>query len=199
MRTAIVPSLRIADAKALALGNTMLAALTGNTHFPTPSPDLTTVQNAIDTFSASLAKAKYGGRDDKAEKGADKKHLINLLRELCNYINGIAQGNLLILSSCGCPLSKEPQPIILGTPQLKVKLGISGQLVASSKAVKGAVAYKYMYTANAAGGMWSEAMSTKATYKINGLVPGTLYSVQIIVIGTNSQLTSSSVVTQMVV
>jgi hypothetical protein len=198
MRTALVPSFRISDDQTLALGNTMLTALTGNSYFPTPSPGLATVQAARNAFSVSLSKAKYGGREDKAQKNADKKALIKLLRNLCNYINSIAQGNLVILSTCGCPLSKEPQPIVLGKPAAKAKNGASGELILFTPAVKGAVAYKHQYTTDTAAGMWPEILSTKAACKITDLQPGQEYSMRIVVIGTNNQVSFSDVVTKMV-
>lgn len=197
MRTALVPSIRIADEKAVTLGNAMLAALTGNSYFPTPPGGLSPVQAALDSFTESLAKAKNGGRNDKAQKRADKKNLISLLRDLCTYINSVAKGDMVLLSTCGCYLSREPQRIVLGTPQLRVERGTTGQLISSTRAVKGAVTYIHRYTADPSAPAWLDITCTKAKCKIDGLTPGVVYSVQLKVIGTNGQVTVSNIVTRM--
>src|SRR6476660_4728496 len=129
MKKALKPSLATPDQPALTLGSTAVAAITGNTYFPTPSPTLAAVQTAISTYTESLAKAQYGGREDKAQKNADKKALLVLLRDLADYVNGIAKGDLVILSTCGLPLSKDRQPVSMGDPVAKVELGASGELV----------------------------------------------------------------------
>jgi hypothetical protein len=198
MRKALLPSTQMTDQPTLNLANTVHAALTGNANFPTPSPTLATVQAAITTYMASLAAAQYGGRDEKAQKNADKLNLINLLRQLCDYVNTIAQGDVTILAGCGFPLSKEPQPVALGTPDAKVENGITGALILSTPAVEGAVAYKHQYTTQPAAELWPEISTSRATCQIDGLQPGQVYSLRIVAIGTNNQVTMSDVVTKMV-
>jgi hypothetical protein len=198
MKKALKPPKQMADQPALTLANTVYAAIFGNPNFSAPSPALTTLQGAITAYTASLAKAEYGSRDDRAQKNADKQNLLSILRDLCDYVNSVALGDVTILAGCGYRISKDPQPSVLGTPVLKVENGVSGQLIASSPAAAGAVAYKHQYTADAAAPSWSEILSTKAKCKINDLTPGTQYSVRIVAIGTNDQVTFSSVVTKMV-
>jgi hypothetical protein len=198
MKKALMPSFDTADQDALALANTVDAALTGNTDFPTPTPSLLTLQGAITTTTASLAKAKYGSRDDRAQKNADKKNLIGILRDLCNYVNSTAQGDITMLSGAGFPLSKDPQPRTLGTADAKVEAGASGQLILSTPGVTGAIAYKHQYTEDSTVALWPEITTTKATCKIDGLVPGKLYHMRIVSIGTKDQVTISNVVTKIV-
>jgi hypothetical protein len=80
MKKALKPSFELADSPVLTLGNEIIAALTGNTHVPTPQPTLVQLQEGVNTYSASLAKSKYGSREDRAQKNADKEALITLLR-----------------------------------------------------------------------------------------------------------------------
>jgi hypothetical protein len=198
MKKALMPSLQMADQPVLAMGNTVVAALTGNAYFTTPSPTLATVETAIGGYSASLAKAKYGSREDKAQKNADKQTLLGLLRDLGTYVNMIAKGDAVVLSTCGYQLSKDPQPVVLGTPDAKVENGVSGELISSTPAVDGAVSYTHQYTADPVAGSWSEISTSRATCKIDGLEPGKVYSLRIVAIGTNDQVTMSDVVTKMV-
>jgi hypothetical protein len=198
MKKALKPSTYMTDQPALTLANAVDAALNGNTNFPTPTPGLPTLQGSITTYTASLAKAEYGSRDDRAQKNADKDNLLSILRQLCDYVNSVAQGDITILAGCGYRLSKDPQPRVLGTPVLKVENGVSGQLIASSPAAEAAVAYKHQYTANPAALPWLEILSTKSKCKIDGLTPGQEYSVRMLAIGPHNQVTFSSVVTKMV-
>jgi hypothetical protein len=198
MKKALMPSLQMADQSVLTLANTVVAALTGNAYFTTPSPTLASVETAISGYSASLSKSKYGSREDKAQKNADKATLLGLLRDLCIYVNMIAKGDAVVLSTCGYPLSKDAQPSVLGTPDAKVENGASGELISSTPAVDGAVSYKHQYTTDPASALWPEVTTTRATCKIDGLEPGKLYSLRIVAIGTNDQVTMSDVVTKMV-
>lgn len=196
MKKALKPSYKMADQATLTLGLTVIEALTGNTHYPTPAPTLAVVQTAQTAYTEALGKAQYGGRTDKADKNAKKKTLISLLRELCDYVNDVAKGDEVILSTSGYSLSKNPQPQVLGTPELKVVHGVSGELISSTRAVPGCRVYRHQFTTDAAATLWHEIVSSKATCKIAGLVPGQAYSLRIIAVGTNNQSNSSGVITK---
>lgn len=199
MKKALKPSFTMTDQATLTLGLTVTEALTSNTHFPTPAPTLATVQTAQTEYADALGKAKYGGRNDKADKNAKKEVLISLLRDLSDYVNSVAKGDEVILSTCGYPLSKNPHPQVLGTPELKVENGVSGELISSTRAVPGCLVYRHQFTTDTAATLWPEIISSKAACKIAGLVPGQTYSLRIIAIGTNNQSTSSEVIAKMVV
>jgi hypothetical protein len=197
MKKALKSSFKTGDDAALTLGNSVITALTGNTHFTTPQPTIAALQTAVDAYTASLAKAKYGSREDKAQKNADKETLIGLLRDECDYINMVAKGDEVALATCGLPLSKDRQPKVLGTPEAKVEQAGSGKLVLSTPAVSGAVAYKHQYTADENAAIWQEVSTSKANCTIEGLTPGTVYSLRIVAIGTKDQVSVSDVVTKM--
>ncbi len=198
MKKALKPSYRLADKATLTLGLTVLEALMSNTHFPTPAPALAAVQAAQTAYTEALGRAQYGGRTDRADKNAKKQALISLLRELCDHVNGVAKGSELMLATCGYPLSKQPHPQVLGTPELKVKHGASGELISSTRAVPGCRVYRHQFTTDAGAVLWPEVVSSRAACKIAGLVPGQAYSLRIIAVGSHNQSTSSAVVTKMV-
>jgi hypothetical protein len=198
MKKALKPSFQMADDPALTLGNVVITALTGNAHIPSPQPTLVQLQAAWDDYNNSLAKARYGSRNDRSQKNADKEALITLLRAECDYVNMIANGDEVTLSSTGFALSKEREPQILGIPEAKVEAGEnSGELILSTPAVNGAVSYKHQYTADPNLAVWSEKTTSRATCPIGSLQPGTLYSLRIVAIGTNDQVTVSNVITKM--
>jgi hypothetical protein len=198
MKKALKPSFEMSDDSALALGNTVVTALTGNTHLPTPQPSLADITAANDAYKTSAGKAKKGSSEDKAQKNVDKAALITLLRDYCDYVNMIAKGDEVILASCGLRLSKERQPSVLGVPNAKVELGDNiGEVILSSPAVGGAVSYKHQYTSDPAVAMWPEISSSSARQKIEGLTPGTVYSFRMVAIGTKGQTTVSETVIKM--
>lgn len=188
----------MADDPALALGNAVHTALTGNTYFTVPQPTLADLKTAIDVYTASLAKAKNGSRADKEQKNLDKKGLISLLRDESDYVNMIAKGDVLTLLTTGFDLSKDRQPRVLGTPVAKAKLGDDGgTVILSTPSVTGAVTYTHRYKANQNDAAWVEITGTKSKCTIEGLTPGVEYIMQIDAIGTKNQVTSSNVVTKM--
>jgi hypothetical protein len=198
MKKALMPSYDMADQPALALGNAVVTALTGNAYYPTPRVTIASLQSAVNAYTTSLAKADKGSSTDRAQKNADKATLIDLLRQECDYVNDTAQGDPIGLAGCGYPLSKDPQPRILGIADPKLENGLSGQLISSTPGVNGAVTYKHQYTTDPSAAMWNEITTTRATCKIDGLVPGTLIHGRIVSIGTNDQVTVSDVVSRMV-
>ena len=198
MKKALMPSYYMSDKDAWNLGNNVLGGLTGNPFYPVPKVPLANVQTLQNTYTASLAKADKGSSQDKAQKDADKRALIDSLRLECDYVNDTAQGDPIALANCGYPLSKDPQPSVLGTPVISVANGISGQLISSTPAAHAAIGYRHRYTTDPTLPVWPEVVSSKATCKISGLVPGTLYHLQIASFGANDQVTYSDVVTKMV-
>ena len=192
-----MPSYKMSDKDALKLGNNVMGNLTGNPFYPTPKVPLADIQTALDTYTASYSKADKGSSQDKAQKRADKKVLIDLLRQECEYVNDTAQDDIA-LATCGYPLTKDPQPSVLGTPVISVENGISGQLISSTPAAHAAAGYRHRYTTDPALPVWPEVVGSKATCKIDGLVPGTKYHLQIVCFGSRGQVTYSDVVTKMV-
>lgn len=197
MKKALKPSIRVADDAALLLANAVIESLKNNTYFPSPTPGLVELQSAIDNYTASLARAKYGSRMDIAEKKADKHTLINMLGDECDYVNITAKGNLLMLSTCGFRISKDRAPKVLGTAIAKVERRENGGVILSTGAVNGAISYRHQYTTDPSAALWSEIVSTRATCKIDDLVPGTVYYFRIVAIGTKNQVTVSNVVNKM--
>lgn len=200
MKHAILPNARLSDKAMLALSITVLEALTNNPFFVSPAPSLVTLQAAQNIYITSLAKAASGSSQEKAQKKADKKALLKLLRQLVAYVNQIANGNLTMLHSCGFSISKDRKPIILGTPVAKVVHGNqAGELILSTAALKGAMCYQYQYATDPSAEHWHRITTTRARCKITNLVPGQVYSLRIVAIGTNGQVTISEVITKMAV
>ncbi|MEI6066565.1 MAG: hypothetical protein WCP96_04460 [Methylococcaceae bacterium] len=95
-----------------------------NPYFTDPQPPLTTIQEYIAAYSAALVKAKDGSKEDTVNKNACRLTLETALFTLGNYVNLVAENDVVKLDSSGFPISKLPEPIgILDAPHLTVYYG----------------------------------------------------------------------------
>lgn len=181
----------------------IVSSLTGNAHFPTPTPTLAALQTAFDAFQEALVKAGTGNRVDIAEKNAAREVLVNLLRLLCAYVNLTANGNRAMLLSSGFSISKDREPVIISKPEnLKIENGLSsGELLLSVSAVKGAYAYLHEYTTDATltPDSWVSTTTTASKALLDNLQPGTLYYCRVGAVGANGQLLYSDASSRMVI
>jgi hypothetical protein len=177
---------RDTDARLIASGGRILTSLTGNPHYPAPKPALATVQAALDAFAAAVAGLDRSSASIAVRDKA-RLPLKQLLRELSLYVQQASQGDREILLGSGYPLQKGRQPAVKpDTPHnLRLRQGNSGQIVARCNAEPSALSYQWRYATGQAPAVYSQQEpSTKATTTLVGLVPGTLYSVQVRAVGT---------------
>jgi len=98
--------------------------MTNNLNFSSPTISLSDLQAAIAAYSSALIQAADGSKADTATKNACRITLENDLSTLGNYVNLMAEGDLVKLQSSGFPLTKLPVPIgILEAPVLTVHYG----------------------------------------------------------------------------
>lgn len=83
----------------------VLSSMDGNPRFPDPIPPLSEVESVYNEYAASLARASWTqGRVDRALKRKSKAKLAQLLGELADYVNRVAQGELSVLYASGFPV-----------------------------------------------------------------------------------------------
>jgi hypothetical protein len=195
---------RYSDAALLVLAQAILAALTGNAFFPTTVPALSLLQTVINDYIAALSAAQEGGRTNVATKNARKQDLVDLLIQLANYVTLTANGDEVMLTSSGFPLSKERQPLPpLGQPEiLKLENGVnSGELHITIGKVPGAKAYVYEYTLDplADNPDWQSSNSTLVKFIFNNLEAGKKYWFRVAAYGKNEQAVYSNPVLSRIV
>ncbi len=167
----------------------IIAAMTGNKYYPTPSPTLEAVTAAWNDYSTALANAADGGGTLKAIKNAKRAALVSLIRALALYVQGACNGDLAILKSSGFPNQKpqhEPIGILPAPANLTPALGArSGDLDAIAAPVPGGSVYNWqLMTAAAPTVIVQTAQTTAASNTFSGLTPGVAYIVQINVVGS---------------
>ena len=98
---------RYTEAKVLAFADAVIASLTNNTDFPNAAPMVAELVAAQSIYSVALSAAKDGSRLQAAEKNAAKEVVVDLLVQLCAFVNYIARGNRVMLLGSGFDVSKE--------------------------------------------------------------------------------------------
>ena len=182
---AIIDFSRVRDNDLTEAATLIHEKLNANPDFPTPSPTLPVFLTAIDDYSAALVKAKDGTKQDTADKNAKRKILEGMMADLGNYVNTIADGDLVKLEGSGFPLTKVPAPIgILEQPSLfRVGEGIDpGTVKIEMGLVPRATGYIVLYYEVRSDGSvpgsdseWQSKLFSKTTGLITGLKSGKKY------------------------
>jgi hypothetical protein len=179
---------RLLPEQLLALGYAILKALTGNVNFTTLPLDLAVLKSALDAYNVSIGDAKDGSKKAITLRNQQGEEVIRMLRVLAFYVELNCKDDLNVFLTSGftprshtrTPAQALDQPMIVDIEQ-----GITGQLLASIKAVRGAKTYELRYGPVGAGGAtpvsWLAQTASKAkpAAAINGLTPGTTYAIQV--------------------
>lgn len=192
-----------ADDALLAVARTIIAAMTGNANFPTPTPTLAAVTEITDGYEEALSAARYGNRVQKTEKRNQKKVLVDILDLLGLYVLMAAEGSLAVLQSSGFPMTQQGGPAIITKPtNLKLSLGdLPGQLWLKFGRVEYMRIYIYQYALGelTESTQWTTAaMGTTCKYLFTGLPSRQQVYVRVVVIGTDSQEIASDAVSMVV-
>lgn|SRR5262245_23353506 len=168
----------------------VIAGLSGNKSFPKPPAEPETLQAKLTEFTAAVTAALGGGLLATAAKDKCRHELVALLRQDALYVQGNSNDELATLLSSGflaastsrarAPLSK---PVILSIDQ-----GNSTQLFVTGKALRNARSWELRFTAGetagaAANWQYIRGLTDSRSMPINGLVPGTTYTVQVRALG----------------
>ena len=189
-------------------GLALLKGLAGNSNFTNPPVDLNAFKVDLDTYAASIAEAKDGGKKAITLRNKQGGVVIRTIKHLATYVELNCKDDINIFLSSGfqprssarTPAQPLDQPTILNIDQ-----GPTGQLLASIKPVRKAKSYELCYGAVGAGGAapaaWSTLMvpNAKIAVPIKGLTPGTTYAIQVRAYGQLGYTEYSDSVTRMVI
>jgi hypothetical protein len=173
----------------LALGYTILKALTGNANFPTPPVDLGKLKAVLDAYSVLIGEAKDGGKKAITARNKQGEEVIQMLRALAMYVELNCKGDMNTFLSGGFqPRSRTrtPAPPLQPPTILSVDQGVSGEFLVWIKPVgRHAKSYDVRSGVVGPGGAtpttWSTVTvpNTKTAARINGLTPATTYAIQV--------------------
>jgi len=175
------------DAALVMLCERILVAMTSNADYPAPVPALAVIATARTSLIAAGSAVKSGTLAVVARR-QQRAQLVALLRSLALYVQQTCNGDLATLLTSGYPARKIPAPVgqLPAPANLRLARGsVSGQLKARCNRVGHAGSYQWRYATAAAPTVLTLTDPTLAASKaFNGLVPGTLYVVQVRVVGT---------------
>lgn len=188
--------LRLPQTKLLQKAQMILQCMTGNANFPTPTPDLATLQDAINAFSAALANPL--SKVNTALKNQLRAVLIALLNQLALYVQMNCNNDETIAMSSGYSLNKSKQPVgvLAKASNFKAVPLHNCMIKLSNDKIFGADSYSYEYTAApvADASVWTIVNSTKAKTVIENLTSGKCYAFRVAGIGANPTIIYSDVV-----
>lgn len=188
------------DSQLLARANLIIEGMTGNAHFPNPTPTIAVLTTLKDDYSASLVAAGTGNRAAASEKNDQRLVLETNLCTLGNYINTVARNNLTAILTSNYPPTKDPEPSYLGPVEMmKLTPGMnSGSLICKLSRVKNSKSYTFMITEDPItdDSLWKSYVSTRCSFEFTKLVPGKKYWVKVIVAGTKNQTVQSGPISQ---
>lgn len=174
---------------------TILTKMTNNPDFKNPVPKLTVVQAALQAYLDALAKCPQGTKQDIAIKNNKKALLESELSHLGNYVNSIAEGNLVILDGSGFPISKPHAPIgLLTAPEyLILSPGPNpGEVIMDIAIVPKARGYVGLYASYPPpedNTQWHSILFTKSKGTVSGLKSGQRYAFKAAAVSTESSST----------
>ncbi len=196
----ITSFMRFTQARLLQKAQMILQSMTGNAYFPTPTPDLATVGNAISAYAEALASQKSVA--NTAIKKQARVTLIAILNQLALYVSMNGNNDETILLSSGFSLRKQRTPVgVLPKPaNFKAEPAYNGAVRLSNDKISGADGYTYSYTPAPVteASIWTIINSTKAKLVISNLTSGTQYAFRVAGIGANPTIVYSDVVTSYV-
>ena len=168
----------------------ILDNLYGNPAYPSPPVTKAATQAALTAFTAAIAAQAQGGTAATAEKNNQRDALVDLLRQLASYVQDTAGNDLAKLLGSGFDaVSTNRAQAELEKPAIRaLDNGNSGQLLVRVGPVKNAKCYEVRHAALGAGGApgpWQSSglFTTSRSMSLNGLTPGTNYTVQVRAIG----------------
>jgi hypothetical protein len=193
----------LSDSALLVKSKVVVAAMTGNPNFATPTPTLASITALNATFEEALEKSAAGDRQQGAEKRAAREAVINGLHLLGNYVLFTAANDEVVATSAGFKVAKTPEPRpAMQTPfGLVLKNGVNkGELKFSFAKVQGATAYMYEITPGpiTQQSVWERSEGTTCKKLYTGLESGREYHCRVTAIGVNGQTVTSDVVSRIV-
>ena len=164
------------DAVLLAFAKQILVAMTDNTNFPSPSPTLKVIGNAITDYETAMSNAANGGKTLTAIKNQLREAMLAQLKLLATYVEQNSNNDRAIALSSGFDLRKaRGHATVPNTP-----IGVSavqgvhnGEISVSCNAQKDAKLYECRYTTDATLATWNSVPpQTNRKFTIGGLAHG---------------------------
>ncbi|MEI6055473.1 MAG: hypothetical protein WCR55_05360 [Lentisphaerota bacterium] len=173
---------KVKDNDLAEMSQTIVSKMTKNADYPNPTPALTVVDAAVKAYTNALIKCDGGTKEDTAVKNEKRLTLEGHLTHLGNYVNLVAEGDLVKLDRSGFPLSKLPEPVgFLPAPEKFIVTDGEnpGEVYYEMKPNKRAHGYIFIYALVPAPEKledWHAKTSSNAKGWVGGLSSGKKYT-----------------------
>ena len=160
-------------------------SMTGNAAYPAPAVPLADLAASRTTFLAALSASGLGGAQATAAKNDVREALLKLLRKQAAYVQAEMNDDLATLLSSGfASVSRNRTRVPLPPPRVeRIRNERSTQLLVDLAPVANAKSYE-VQKMNGTGGWMPVGVFTQARrIVLEGLNPGSTYSVQARAIG----------------
>ncbi len=174
----------------LAIGEKVLAGMSGNPSFPDPPVSMEILERALDDFSRAIQAQATGGTLATATRNNARRKVMKLLSRLALYVEDKSNNDLPTLLSSGFPARNRsraqvpfPKAVILNITRRR-----SGQLNLQVRAIPNARGYQVVCTeVGPDGGLGRSpdagVFTNSRSIPIGGLTPGKVYSFRVRAIG----------------
>ena len=158
----------------------VIAMMTGNPAFltPPPSPTLAEMKTAVDDLEAKNQASMSGDRVMIAVRRAQQAVVVNLGRQLGNYVESQANGALDVLLSSGFEAVRAPSPSVVPAPPANPILGytgVTGEMLFRFTGDYNVRNFSVQYGESATGPWTDDGLSTASRVTLTGLTPGKTY------------------------
>jgi hypothetical protein len=180
----------------IAKAREIVAALTGNSRFPSPVPPLpaiTTAANEADTAFVDCQEARRVSVLTTRTQNRKEDALDKLLNQIAGYVDGVADGDEEMIRSAGIDMRAPAVPVTdpPGQPQgLAPTAGDhDGEIDLSWDTVTGAKSYVIEISNDpVTSTSWSHTgVSTRSSFTAQGLHSGTRYWFRVAAVNNNGQ------------
>jgi len=179
-----------------ARGREIIAALTGNPDFPTPTPTLamlTTVTDDLATAYQEQEVAKQQAAMKTAAKNEREDVFDRTFAQIAAYVESVAGDNQTLIRSAGMS-TRSPTVSTSGKASTPMSLNVTngdadGELDLSWEPVSGAKSYVIEISGDPpTNDSWKHAgVSTKSSWTATGLTSGTRYWFRVAAVSTGGQ------------
>jgi hypothetical protein len=159
--------------------------LNGNSRFPNPPVDLTTLKTDLETLSALMAESLDGSKKVTAEKNKQREVVIDKLRLLGRYVEFTCKGDAAMFQTSGFEAASQTKSTTqpLSEKIRKIQHGAnSGQFRIWLQADPKALSQELQYAVVTGGvpGPWTTRLVTsiRTPVILSNLTPGSMYAFQ---------------------
>jgi hypothetical protein len=176
-RFLVVAKMPLPVAVLIKFAQALIAAVTGNAHFPNPNPAIADLAKAVDALDAAETATKTRAKGTVAARNAARANLVSMLHAAKAYVQQVADANpdnaQAIITSASFNVRKAPARS--KAPFAATQGTTSGVVRLTAKAAAARASYEWEWSADG-GKTWTQLPSTlQSKTTVSGLTPATTY------------------------